>query len=77
MSLGKLKSDRYCVGGRQKTATKNNYGEKTSKSSKVLFGFYFICKRKKSMTVFNITIPAERLSDFFENLSKKGLNVTK
>ena len=49
----------------------------TSKGSKVLFGNCSICNRKKSMTVSDDTIKAEGLVDFFKNLGKKGLNVSK
>ena len=36
-----------------------------------------ICNREKSMTVSDNTIQVESLPDFFKNLGKKGLNVTK
>ena len=66
MSFQKFKSDSHCVGGRHRSATKNNYGDITSKGSKVLFGFCSICNRKKSMTVSVNTIQAERLGSFFK-----------
>ena len=54
-----------------------DYGDITSKVSKVLIGYYSFCKRKESMTVNDSTIQAEGLSDFFKNLGKKVLNVSK
>ena len=66
MSFQKFKSDSFCVGGRHRSATKNNYGDITSKGSKVLIGFCSICNRKKSMTVSVNTIQAEGLGSFFK-----------
>ena len=77
MSFQKFKSDSYCVGGRHRSATVKIYGDKTNKGSKVLIGFCSKCQRKKSMTVSDNTIEAEGLYDFFKNLGKKGLNVSK
>ena len=34
MSFNKFKSDSYCVGGRHKSVTTENYGNKTSTGSK-------------------------------------------
>ena len=56
---------------------KNIFGDVTSKGSKVLIGYCSICNRRKSMTVSDDTIKAEGLGDFFKNLGKKGLNVSK
>ena len=36
-----------------------------------------ICNRKKSMIVSDNTIQAEGLGEFFKNLGKKGLKVSK
>ena len=77
MSFQKFKSDSYCVGGRHKSSTVKIYRDITSKGSKVLIGYCSICNRKKSMTVSDNTIKAEGLGDFFKNLGKKGLNVSK
>ena len=77
MTFNKFENDSYCVGGRHRSATKNIYGSITSKGSKVLFGNCSFCNRKKSMTVSDDTIKAEGLVDFFKNLGKKGLNVSK
>ena len=77
MTFNKFKTDSYCVGGRHRSATKNIYGDITSKGSKVLIGYCSVCNRKKSMTVSDDTIKAESLGDFFKNLGKKGLNVSK
>ena len=70
MSFNKFKSDSYCVGGRHRSATVKIYGDITSKGSKVLIGYCSICNRKKSMTVSDNTIKAERLGNFFKNLGK-------
>ena len=43
----------------------------------MLFGLCSISTRKKSMTVSDITIVAESLGDFFKNLGKKEINVSK
>ena len=77
MTFNKFERDSYCVGGRQRSATKIIYGDITSKGSKVLIGYCSICNRKKSMTVSDDTIKAGSLGDFFKNLGKKGLNVSK
>ena len=77
MTFNKFKSDSYCVGGRHRSATVKIYGDVTFKGSKELIGYCSICNRKKSMTVSDDTIKAEGLGDFFKNLGKKGLNVSK
>ena len=77
MSCQKFKSDSYCAGGRHRSATTKLYGDITSWGSKVLIGFCSICNRKNSMTVSDNRIQAEGLGDFFKNLGKKGLNVSK
>ena len=77
MSFQKFKSDSYCVGGRHRSATVKIHVDITNKGSKVLIGFCSKCQRKKSMTVSDNTIEAEGLGDFFKNLGKKGLNVSK
>ena len=82
MNSQKTKSDSYCVGGKYRSGTKNITGEitvnkKTGKQIKLLVGKCVICDRKKSMILSDITIQAEGLGDFFENLGKKGLNISK
>ena len=77
MTFKNFKTDSYCVGGRYRSATKNIYGDLTSKGSKVLISYCSICNRKKSMTVSDDTIKAEDLGDFFKDLVKKRLNVSK
>ena len=77
MTFNKFKTDSYCVGGRHRSATKNIYGDITSKGSKVLISKCSVCNRKKSMTVSDDTKKAEGLGDFSKNLGKKGLNVSK
>ena len=82
MSSQKFQSDSYCVGGRHRSGTTNIVGEirnnkKTGKEVKLLVGQCMVCNRKKSMIVSDNVIKAEGLGDFFKNLGKKGLNVSK
>ena len=82
MNSQKFATDSYCVGGRHRSGTKDITGEitvnkKTGKDTKLLVGKCVICNRKKSMIVSDNTIKAEGLGDFFKNLGKKGLNVSK
>ena len=82
MSFQKFKSDSYCVGGKHRSSTKNIVGDitinkKNSKKVKLLVGNCVICDRKKTMIVSDNVIQAEGLGDFFKNLGKKGLNVSK
>ena len=77
MTFTKFETNSYCVGGGHTSATKNIYGSKTSKGNKVLLGFCSGCNRKKSMTVSEKFIKSEGLGDFFKNLGRKGLNVSK
>ena len=82
MSSQKFQNDGYCVGGRHRSSTKNIVGEirnnkKTGKEVKLLVGQCVVCNRKKSMIVSDNVIQAEGLGDFFKNLGKKGLNVSK
>ena len=77
MSFNKFENDSYCVGGRHRSATTKIYGNITSKGNKVLIDYCSICNRTKSMTVSDNTIKSEGLDDFFKNLGKKGLNVSK
>ena len=81
-SSQKFQSDSYCVGGRHRSGTKNIVGEirnikKTGKEVKLLVGQCTVCNRKKSMIVSDNVIQAEGLGDFFKNLGKKRLNVSK
>ena len=66
----KFQSDSNCIGGRHRSATKNIYGDITSKVSKVLIGYCSICNRKESTTVSDNTIQAEGLGSFFKNLGR-------
>ena len=82
MNSQKFKSDSYCVGGKHRSSTKIITGEitfnkKPGKEIKLLVGKCIICDRKKSMIVSDNTIQAEGLGEFFKNLGKKGLNVSK
>ena len=82
MNSQKFATNSYCVGGKHRSSTKNITAEitvykKTGKEVKLLVGICSICYRKKSMIVSDNTIQAEGLGDFFKNLGKKGLNVSK
>ena len=82
MSFQKFKTNSYCVGQKHYSGTKNiiceiTLNKKTGREIKLLVGQCSICNRKKSMIVSDNTIQAEGLGDFFKNLSKKGLNISK
>ena len=82
MNSQKFQTNSYCVGGKHYSGTKIIAGEitinkKTGKKIKLLVGKCSICNRKKSMIVTDNTIQAEVLGDFFKNLGRKGLNVSK
>ena len=69
MNSQKIATDRYCVGGRHKSGTKDITGEitvnkKTGKDNKLLVGKCMVCNRKKSMIVSDNTIKAEGLVVF-------------
>ena len=70
------------MGQKHLSGTKNIAGEltiikKTGKEIKFLVGKCVIWDRKKSMIVSDNIIQAEGLGDFFKNLGKKALNVSK
>ena len=67
MSFQKFKMDSYFVGVSHRSATKNIHGDIISKGSKVFIGFCSICNIKKTMTVFDINVVSESLSNFFKN----------
>ena len=46
MTFNKIETNRYCVGGRHVSATKNIYGDITSQGGKVLIGYCSICNRE-------------------------------
>ena len=77
MNFQRFKSDSSCVGGRHRSATKNIYGDISSKGDKVIFGHCSICNRKKAMTFSHNTIETEELGDVFKNLRRKGFIVPK
>ena len=77
MTFNKFENESYCVGGRHRSRTLKIYGAIASKGSKVLIGYCSICNRKKYMTISDNTLRAEGLGNFFKNLGKKGLNVSK
>ena len=82
MNSQKFEKNSYCVVGKHRSGTNNITGEKTvnkktGREIKLLFGKCVVCNRKKSMIVSDNTIQAESLGDFFKNLGKKGLNLSK
>ena len=77
MSFQEYESDSYCVSGRHHSATTINYGDFTSKRSKVLIGKCSISNRKKLMTVSDDTKQAERLGNFIKSLGKSSVEVGK
>ena len=72
-----MKNDKYCVGGRHRSATTNIYVDITNKGSKASIGYCSICNRKKSMTGSDNAIQAEGLGDFIKIFGKKGFIVSK
>ena len=81
MNSQKFENNSFCVGGKDTSGTKHNAGEitvnkKTGREIKLLVGKCVVCNRRKSMIVSDNTIQAG-LSEFFKNLGKKGLNVSK
>ena len=82
MNSQKFENNSFCVGGKHRSGTNNITGEitgnkKTGREMKLIVGKCVICNRKKSMIVSDNMIQAEDLGDFFKNLDKKGLNVSK
>ena len=82
MSFQKFKTNRYCVGQKHYSCTKNIVGEitlnkKTGREVKILVGQCSIGNRKKSMIVSDNTIKAEGLGDFFKNLGKNSAKAGK
>ena len=67
MSFRNFKADSFCVGGRLRSATKDIFGDETTEGSKILIGYCSLCNRKKSMTVSDYTIQAERLGRLLKN----------
>ena len=72
--LNKFKTNSYCVGGRHFGKIKNISGAITSKGTKILRGSCTKCRRNISMTVFDATIEAEGLKDFFKSVGKATVN---
>ena len=82
MNSQKFKSDSYCVGGKHRSGTKNITGEitvnkKTGREMKLLVGKCVISNRKKSMIVYDNTIQAEEIGDFFKNSGKVSSKAAK
>ena len=82
MSFQKLKTSSFCVGQKHYSPTKNivvkkTFNKKTVKEIKLLVGKCSLCSRKKSMILSDNTMVAESLGDFFKNLGKERLDVSK
>ena len=77
MSFHNFKGDSYSVGGRHRYATIKNYGDITSKGSKVLIGYSSICNRKESMTVSDNAIQAKGLGSFSKNFRRISVKAGK
>ena len=75
--LDKFKTNSYCVGGRHYSGINNIRGFITSKGTRIVKGNCVICRRKKSMTVFDATIEAEGLKDFFKSVGRATVNFGK
>ena len=76
-NFNKYKTYSYCVGGRHYSCTNNIRGVVTAKGTKMFKGSCAMCRRKKSMTVSDATIAAERLKDFFRSVGKATVNFGK
>ena len=68
MSFQKIKTDRHCVGGRQRSATTKHFADEIFTGYKIIVGHCSDSNRKKIMTVSGNTITAEVLGDLFKNL---------
>ena len=82
MSFKKFKNNSYCVGGKHYSATTNIRGDitqnkRTGATVKLLRGTCVTCKRNKSFIVFDQTIQAEGLGDFFRSIGKAAESVGK
>ena len=82
--LNKFKANSYCVGGRHYSGTNNIRGVTaepasriSAKGTKMLKGKCVKCKRKRSMTVSDAKIEAERLKDFFKRVGRATVNFGK
>ena len=77
MSFQNFRRDNYCVRRRHESARTKIVRGISSEGENVLYGHCSICDRKISMTVSDKTIQAECPDDFYKNLGKKGLSVSK
>ena len=76
-NFSKFKTNSYCVGGRHYSGTNNIRGVVSAKGTKMLNGNCTKCRRNKSMTVFDATIEAEALKDFFKSVGRATVNFGK
>ena len=82
MNSQKFENNSYCVGGKNRSGTKNITGEitvnkKTAREIKSLVRKCVNCNRKKSMIVSDNTIQAEGLGDFFKKSWKVSSKAAK
>ena len=76
-SFNKFKTHSHCVGGRHYGGTNNKKGVISAKGTKMLKGNCIKCKKKKSMTLSDATIEAEKLKDFFKRVGRATVNFGK
>ena len=81
MNSQKFQNNRYCVGGKHRSGTKNitweiTINKKTGREIKFIVEKCVVCNGKKSIVSDN-TIQAEGLGDFFQNLGKSSVKVGK
>ena len=72
--LNKFKTNSYCVGYRHYSGTINIRGVVSAKGTKMLRGNCVKCRRNQSMTVFDATIEAEGLKEFYKSVGKATVN---
>ena len=76
-NFNNLKTNYFCVGGRNYSGTNNIRGFITSKGTKMLKGNFVNCKKNKSMAVSHATIEAEGLKDSFKGVGKATVSIGK
>ena len=68
--LNKFKTNSYYVGGRHYSGTNNIRGFVLAKGTKMLKCNCVKCRRNESKTVYDATIEAEGLKDFYKNVGR-------
>ena len=72
--VNKFKTNSYCIGRRYYNGANNIRGVVTAKGTKMLKGSCAMCRRNKSMPVYDAAIAAEGFKDFFESVGKATVN---